>query len=293
MNEQFLSEWGGLIIFIMLLINLFVYSFFNWRNFKNDLKSFTSLDVTVITAAVSLFFLRMVTIVNFRLWNIDTDWKVLLDLFKFADGRFAYTGLVLGLIVSTYFIFKSSNRLKSIRFLLDKIVISVAILSLVDMAILGGVTLAGFNVADPVSIISTGIVSLLTIVLSRINKIKLNSGFLSAVFIILVALGGIGVNITHSIILGSWQIEFESIVALVLIIYGIVELISTFPKQTSAEEEINENQMARKTRLEQFRSTASPLKYSQSYAKTDDILADLTVKERVVSKFNNLRRKSK
>ena len=293
MNEQFFSQWGGLIILFALCINLFFYGYINWKNLKADIKSTTILDISTITAIFSLLFLRIITVIAFKQGFLNEGWKMITDLFSFADGKFAYTGLILGLIFSIYIIFKSSNQLKSVRFLLDKITISFIILSFIDMSILGLVILTGNYVADPVSVIAILLLSLITGVLSRIGKVKQNCGLLSALFILLTAVSAIGINVAHSIVSGVWQIEFESIIALALIVYGIMELISSSSQTVILEDFEEEGAANRKTRFDESRPSGSPLKYSQSYAKNDDVLSDLSVREKVVSRINNIKRRSK
>lgn len=290
MNEQFISQWGGLILLLALCANFFIYGFVNWKTLKGDLKPFTVLDISTITAIISLVFLRVASIVCYKPDFFSAGWKMIPQFFTIDNGQFAYTGLVLGLILSTNLIFRSSNQLKSIRFLLDKITISIAIVTFIDMVVLGLFIIGGYNIANQEMVVGALILSILTMALSRTINMVERVGLLSAIFIILAAVVAIGINIIHSSTTGVWQIELESILALVLIVYGIIELVSSLPKADVDEAE--EDQVTRKNRTESMQG-GSPLKYSQSYAKNDDVFGDFSFKDKFVSRVKNLKRKSK
>jgi len=298
MLDQLNIEKNWYFLLIIFIINLLVYVFLNWTQFKEQLKTNEIFDISIITGICLAIFSRLFAVIGNLGYYFADGWRfqpntlvgerwvdlfqyMPLKIFNIQDGYFSFAGMIIGMIISIILIFNIYNRQKSVRFIMDKVAFSLSILILLNMilVIIFNINNLNGDIIRGISVIIIG--SLTNIILGGVKNFNVADGFKVSVFLI--------TNGVMIIFINRLNIQIESIFAVFFVIYGVLILLKSLKKN----DEASFNQ-ARQYRETVNTEEAIPItRYFQSYSKVDENSGDSTVRDRVTSSIKRFQRRRK
>lgn len=302
-NNKISFSFIGFIIFCLIFL------FSVYKIFKDDLDSYTRFDLGFKTLFGILIVSRVLAVIN-NLGLYESDWS---SVFNLLDGKFLYSGLVLGIIVIVVFFNAKINKKLGYLYTLDRLLISYifSIIFLIlgmalDGRIMGIVNYGGFglNYADgltrfPVAFIQIAYNIFCLIPFMLLARLKEKRGLVSGIYLIVFS--------AIEFILRYFSANYEpaffnlfdlyQIISLIIIVICIFFIISL--NKTTKKESLNSNAKSDGTiQRAQFdideykrRKLTAKEMFSMSYSSIGrDNKELLPTKERVSSWYKAMKR---
>lgn len=213
--------------FVGFFIFCLIFLFSVYKIFKNDLDPYTRFDLGFKTLLGMLVVSRVLAVIN-NLGLYESDWS---QIFNLLDGKFLYSGLVLGIITIVVFFNGKINRKIGYLYTLDRLLISFiySIVFLIlgmalDGRIMGIVNYGGFgfSYADgltrfPVVLIQIAYNIFCMVLFVLLVKLKEKRGLISAIYLITFS--------AIEFILRYFSANYEPVFFNLFDLYQIVSLI--------------------------------------------------------------------
>jgi hypothetical protein len=272
---------------LIFIANLILFAFFNWLQFKKQLKTNTIFDIALMNGFGSLLIARILGIINVfggyaqkgwsltpmvevdnnYVWTNSLPWS-LLNVF---DGNYLYSGFLLGIIFSLSLAFLYSNQKKSVFFLMDKVVLSFAgvlVINLIVIYLLKTLGLITWINVSQMTILGLSfdmwgmqiLVILIFLLIVRIFHLVEKHGFVSMSFYLIFAAGIFLGNYLQVQFLNSSKIELDSIIALGFLGFGIIQYL-----QMRNREDKGVESPLRRTYVQSSEEQPLTRNYTQSY----------------------------
>ncbi len=206
---------------------LFVFIFSVYKIFKNELDPSSRFDLGFKTLFGSLLVARILAVLN-NLGHYSSNWS---EVFNVFDGKFLYSGLVLGIIILVIFFNSKLNKRLGYLFILDRLLISyiIAVIWLIlgmvlDGHILGVVNYGSFSFTYsdgltrfPVGLLQIAYNVFAFILFIFLVRLKEKRGLISSIYLVLFA--------SIEFVLRYFSANYEPIFFNLLDLYQIISLI--------------------------------------------------------------------
>lgn len=308
-------ELPAISIYLFLIAALFGYIVSFWASTRDILKNEAIFDIAFITFFIGILVDRVFAVIrNYEFYNVNgwsftpvvesVDQTLVFstlpwNLVRLNDGNLTILGLFLGIVLGIFFVYRSSNKQKTIFTLLDKITPLVAA-NLIFLAI--------YNTLSSGELLASGTYQLAYLILLVViyklvlNKLNTAAGYVSGIIVSIVALAeGLIHNFEQDFTAEYFQlVDTYQIGAILLLLFGIGLMLSAgglkvlpsfFTKSVKTSKQI-QDKVGQRRELGKHNITNSPSRFAVSYAnRNKNVEEELSTKEQMTRNINKIRRR--